>query len=119
MSEEEEKSNCCYAAFCYGDDDNGTWLWCDVDTKIDTKKPFYADVINDQWQLKYDPVSRVMTVVATKQVVMGVRLAGIGKVPKAWFEGVSASNWSYNHIIEKYLRTGEYQTVEYFVHDRV
>jgi len=116
---DEPKSTSSYAAFCSGDDATGTWLWCEVNGKIDTKKPFYADVENGNWQMKYDPVSRMMTVVATKQMVPGMRLAGIGKVPKAWFEAVSEGNWNYNHIIEMFLRTGEYQTVEYFVHDRV
>ena len=115
---EEEKTEGCYAALCCGDDDTGSWLWCHVSSKLDTKKPFYANVENGAWQLRYDPVSRLMTVVETKQVVMGVRLAGIGRVPMAWFEGTSWSNTPSNQIIEKYLRTGEYQTVEYFVHDR-
>lgn len=115
---EEEKSIQSYAAFCYGDDSTGTWLWAEIGKKVDTKKPFYADIENGAWQLKYDPVSRAGMVVATKQIITGLRLAGIGKVPKSWFEAVSEGNWGYNHIIEKFLRTGEYQDVEYFVHDR-
>lgn len=113
---EDEKSSMSYAAFCYGDDRTGNWLWCDVSKKVDTKKPFYANVINGAWQLKYDPVSRIGTVVETKQIILGLRLAGIGKVPKEW---VSEFNGDWNHIIDEFLRTGEYQSVEYFVHDRV
>ena len=116
---EEEKSLQNYAAFCSGEDSTGTWLWCEIGDKVDTKKPFYADVENGNWQKRYDPVSRLGTVVATKQQLLGLRLAGIGRVPEAWFQAVSAKNWAYNHIIETFLRTGEYRSVDYFVHDKV
>lgn len=110
---DEQKSLRHYAALCSGDDDNGTWLWCMIDRTIDAIRPFYAVVENGDWELKYDPASRLMTVTATKQIVTGMRLAGIGNVPKHWIE-----DEDYNGIINKFLRTGEYQTVEYFVHDR-
>lgn len=114
---EEEKSSSVYAALCYGTDKEGTWLWCDTGMRnADTSKPFYADVINGGYQVKYDPKSRTGIVTATKQIVLGLRLAGLGHVPKAWFE---VTKGDYNDIIEKFLRTGEYLAVEYFAHDRI
>jgi hypothetical protein len=115
---EEEKSISTYAAFCHGDDATGTWLWCQVSSSTDIEKPFYAYVENGRWQLKYDSVARMMTVVETKQMIPGMRLAGIGKVPKAWLESVPRNEWPGNNIIRSFLRTGEYRSVEYFVHDR-
>lgn len=113
----EEKSSTVYAALCHGNDVEGTWLWCDTGMRVaNTSKPFYADVINGGYQIKFDPKSRTMMVTATKQIVLGLRLAGLGHVPKAWLESTAGD---YNGIIEKFLRTGEYLTVEYFSHDRI
>ena len=114
---EVELSESVYAAFCLGTDQSGTWLWCSgVGKKINLKRPFYADVDNGAWQLKYDPVARLGTVVATKQQIFGLRLAGIGKVPAEW---LVETHGDYNEIIDRYLRSGEYHGAESFVHDRI
>lgn len=113
MSEEEKKSLQHYAALCQGADGTGTWLWAVIDRTINASHPFYGRTLNGEWEFKYDPAARLMTVSATKQIVTGMRLAGIGRVPRHWIE-----DEDYNGIIEKFLRTSEYQNVEYFVHDR-
>lgn len=111
---EEEKSEGTYAAFCNGTDEDGTWLWCDVGHNVIPSKPFYADVNNGAFQVKYEPAGRLMTVVATKQIVTGIRLAGIGHVPRDVFKQCGGH---YNDIIEYFLRSGFYRKVEYFCHD--
>lgn len=110
----EEKSEVQYAAICSGDDHTGSWLWCSVFGKTTTKSAFHLYVVNGGYEAKYDPVGRTLKI--GNQVHLNVRLAGFGKVPKEWLSETASD---YNVIIERYLRSGEYHSVEYFVHDRV
>jgi hypothetical protein len=104
-----------YVAICTGDDETGAWLWAYVDGRKmpDLAFPFIGEVINGFWQFKYDWSSRLLEVVKTKQIILGPRLAGIGRVPKSW-----GDLNDYNAIINEYLRTGRYLDVETFAHDR-
>lgn len=103
-----------YVALCSGDDETGSWLWAYVDGRKmpDLAHPFYGEVINGCWQFKYDKSSRLMEVVATKQIFLGIRLAGIGQVPVSW-----GNLNQYNRIINDYLRSGAYHHLETFAHD--
>lgn len=113
-----ERSKSIYAAFCYGPDDmSGSWLWCEVGhRKPDPTKPFYADVVNGAWQLYYDPAGRQGIVMATKQIIMPLRLACFGHPPKDWWKNTESERdpYGYNKIIEHHLRTGEYRGIPDF-----
>lgn len=104
-----------YVALCSGDDETGSWLWAYVDGRKmpDLNHPFYGEVINGFWQFRYDRSSRLLEVIKTKQIFLGIRLAGIGQVPKSWDTN------DYNHIIETYLRSGAYRHLEHFLHDSI
>jgi hypothetical protein len=117
MVDEVEKSRDVYAAFCSGDDERGSWLWCNLGAKMpDIKQTFYAHVNNGSYEVTWNDSARMLVVTATKQVHMGCRMAGIGKIPAEW---LIETHGDYNDIINWYLRSGEYQAVEYFVHDRI
>jgi hypothetical protein len=105
----EEMSEYSYAALVIGDDRDGAWFWCHTGHKnAKLSNSLVLDVIHNGSQIRYDYVARVGQVIGTGQIIHGLRLAGIGKIPK------SVEESGYNRIIEKFLRSGDYRTLPEF-----
>lgn len=101
MTEEVKLSYHDYAAFVFGNDADGTWLWCQVAEhgKITPDDDFYAHVMHGDWQIKACPAINLIMVMKTGQLLPNARMAYFGRVP-AEMGGI--------YPMHKHLRVGEY-----------